>query len=90
VFAQPFFYCGVFVRAADQLTDVLKQYVPSARVILQWLEAGDLSIPMPKTGVRLEEDGFVAPVDRVGHGLQRAFILSLLLKLTDLGFVDGE
>ena len=65
-------------QLGERLTQVLRQYVPSAAVILQWLEAGELTIPPPKTAVRLQEDGFTAPVDRVGHGLQRAFILSLL------------
>ncbi|MCJ7543426.1 MAG: ATP-dependent endonuclease [Phycisphaerae bacterium] len=68
-------------QLGEQLTAILRQYVPSAGVMLQWLEAGELSLPTPKTGVRLQEDGFVAPVDRVGHGLQRAFILSLLQQL---------
>jgi len=72
-----------------RLTDVLAQYVPSAKVILEWLKAGELSIPDPKAGVKLEEDGFVAPVDRVGHGLQRAFILSLLQGLVAATHAHG-
>lgn len=61
-----------------RLTSILRSYVPSAAVLLDWLAAEQIDIPLPKAQVRLDEDGFTAPVDRVGHGLQRAFILSLL------------
>ena len=64
-----------------RLTGVLVGYVPNASVHVDWDVAGELSIPDPKAGVQLEEDGFRAPVVRVGHGLQRAFILSLLQSL---------
>ena len=40
---------------------------------------------MPKADVRLKEDTFPCPVTRVGHGLQRAFILSLLQTLVSSG-----
>ena len=66
---------------AGRLTTSLKSYVPSASVILNWQEPDEISIPMPKADVRLNEDGFTAPVHRVGHGLQRAFIISLLQML---------
>lgn len=66
---------------SDRLSRGLKVYVPASSVILDWQEAEQLDVPLPKAFVRLEEDGFQAPVDRVGHGLQRAFILSLLQEL---------
>lgn len=68
-------------QLAEELTGILQHYVPTAGVILDWLAPEELKLPLPNAGVRLEEDGFVAPVDRVGHGLQRAFILSLLQSL---------
>jgi hypothetical protein len=61
-----------------RLTGVLRSYVPQAEVLLEWLAPDQIEIPMPKAQVHLVEDGFTASVDRVGHGLQRAFILSLL------------
>jgi putative ATP-dependent endonuclease of OLD family len=63
---------------ARQLTAILQSYVPSASVQIDWAEAAPIDLPFPKGQVKLEEDRFVASVDRVGHGLQRAFILSLL------------
>jgi len=74
---------------ARKLSENLKYYVPSASVQLEWRAAESLSIPLPKADVRLEEDGYPAPVDRVGHGLQRAFILSILQSLVGIEYEEG-
>ncbi len=66
---------------ARELSDQLHHFVPTANVLLEWMAADQLTLPLPKAAVQLEEDGFKAPVSRVGHGLQRAFILSLLQRL---------
>lgn len=66
---------------AIELTGTLQTYVPNAAVELDWLPAADIELPMPKANVRLVEDGFPSPVDRTGHGLQRAFILTMLQHL---------
>ncbi len=68
-------------QLGKDLTRILRDYVPAAAVLLRWLEADDLTIPMPRASTWLEEDGFRTTVDRAGHGLQRAFILSLLQQL---------
>jgi putative ATP-dependent endonuclease of OLD family len=77
---------------AGTLTGVLRNYVPTASVQIEWASAADIDLPAPKGSVRLCEDGFSAPVDRVGHGLQRAFILSLLqvLTTTQVSAAEGE
>lgn len=66
----------------DDLTATLRQYVPESAVDLQWLPTSALDIPMPQAMVRLVEDGYTSAVERAGHGLQRAFIVSLLQSLT--------
>lgn len=66
---------------AAQLTKTLNLYVPNTRIDLQWLPFGDLDIPMPQADARLIEDGYLCPVGRTGHGLQRAFILTLFQHL---------
>jgi len=66
---------------ADNLTKTLKQYVPESGVDLQWLPTPGLDIPMPQALVKLAEDGYKTEVERAGHGLQRAFIISLLQNL---------
>lgn len=64
------------------LTQTLRTFVPNASVELAWQPIGTIEVPMPKADIKLVEDGFPAPVDRTGHGLQRAFILTMLQHLT--------
>jgi len=66
---------------AGLLTKTLSTFVPGATVDLSWLKSAGIDIPLPKADLRLEEDGFVSAVERTGHGLQRAFILTLLQHL---------
>jgi len=63
------------------LTSTLQTYVPSASVELSWDKAREIDIPMPKANVELVEDGYRSAVIRTGHGLQRAFILTMLQHL---------
>ena len=63
------------------LSSTLQSYVPDASVLLQWSEFEDIPIPMPRTQVKLMEDGYESSVERTGHGLQRAFIVTMLQHL---------
>lgn len=63
------------------LASTLKTYVPDAAVELQWITEGGIEISMPKADVKLVEHGYGTAVARVGHGLQRAFILTMLQHL---------
>jgi len=64
-----------------QLSQTLKYYVPDASVSLRWAELADIDIPMPQAHTKLLEDGYESSVQRTGHGLQRAFILTMLQHL---------
>jgi putative ATP-dependent endonuclease of the OLD family len=66
---------------ATQLSSTLKAYIPTAEVILDWLPTAELSLPNPRAKMRLVEDGYPSPVDKCGHGLQRAFIFTMLQHL---------
>jgi putative ATP-dependent endonuclease of OLD family len=66
---------------AELVSGTLKTYVPTASVEMEWLPLAELEIPLPKANVRLVEDGYASPVSRTGHGLQRAFILTMLQHL---------
>lgn len=66
---------------SEDLTDTLQIFAPEAKVDLKWLELGNINIPLPQAEVRLIEDGYSSLVSRTGHGLQRAFILTLLQHL---------
>ena len=63
------------------LSNTLQSYVPDASVLLRWSEFADISIPMPQAQVKLLEDGYESSVERTGHGLQRAFIITMLQHL---------
>jgi len=65
----------------SQLTETLKCYAPEASVSLEWANLTDLDFPLPKAEVKIQEDGYRASVQRTGHGLQRAFILTMLQHL---------
>jgi len=65
----------------DQLTNTLQQFAPDSSVSLKWAELADINIPMPEAEVKLLEDGYESAVQRTGHGLQRAFILTMLQHL---------
>ena len=64
-----------------ELGNTLSTYVPDAAINLEWLIDEQIDIPLPKANVQLVEDGYPSPVDRAGHGLQRAFILTMLQHL---------
>jgi putative ATP-dependent endonuclease of OLD family len=65
----------------EDLNRTLKAYVVDASVELDWLPSGEIQLPLPKTDVTLSEDGYPCTVSRSGHGLQRAFILTMLQHL---------
>ncbi len=66
---------------AVNLSETLQSFVPDASVLLQWSELADISIPMPQAEVKLTEDEYESRVERTGHGLQRAFIITMLQHL---------
>lgn len=66
---------------AGRLTADLKGLYRDAEVGLAWRQVNDIAVPLPVADVSLSDDGFGGPVDRQGHGLQRAFVFTLLQHL---------
>jgi hypothetical protein len=66
---------------AGILTNTLRTFVPDSSLELHWLPLQDLDFPLPKADVKLVEDDYPSAVGRAGHGLQRAFILTMLQHL---------
>lgn len=66
---------------SGQLSETLQVFYRDAKVQLQWKPTDDLTVPLPTAEVLLDDDGFEGPVDRKGHGLQRALVLTLLQHL---------
>jgi putative ATP-dependent endonuclease of the OLD family len=72
---------GELSALSQTLTNTLKTYVFNASVNVSWENVGEITIPQPKADIQLVEDGFPSEVGRTGHGLQRAFILTILQHL---------
>lgn len=64
-----------------KLSATLASFAPNTSIALKWQPLGALDVPMPTADVALLEDSYEARVDRVGHGLQRAFILTVLQEI---------
>ena len=71
-------------QLAVSLTADLKALYRDAEVGLTWREVSEFPVPLPVADVSLSDDGFGGPVDRQGHGLQRAFVLTLLQQLAKI------
>jgi putative ATP-dependent endonuclease of OLD family len=74
----------------DQLTATLKNYAPEARVALSWLKGEGVTIAPPRANIKLVEDGYPTEVTHSGHGLQRAFILTMLQHLAVAQYTPGQ
>lgn len=72
-----------------QLSETLRYYAPEANVSMEWAKLVDIDFPLPKAEVKLHEDGYKSSVQRTGHGLQRAFILTMLQHLVAAKSVEG-
>lgn len=75
---------------AEQLTKTLKTFVSDSVINLKWLPLEEINFPMPKADVKLIEDGYSTTVTRTGHGLQRAFILTMLQHLSLAQIVSND
>ena len=69
------------VNLEKKLTETLNHYVSDSEVNIQWIEEPGIQINPPRAYVTLNEGGYQNTVDRCGHGLQRAYILSLFQQL---------
>ncbi|MNJ43242.1 hypothetical protein D3C77_382400 [compost metagenome] len=75
---------------AGTLTADLRGLYQDAEVSLNWREGSEMPVPLPMADVYLKDDGFGGPVDRQGHGLQRAFIFTLLQHLARTTVPEGD
>ncbi|MHA1428021.1 MAG: AAA family ATPase [Candidatus Helarchaeota archaeon] len=66
-----------------QLCKALQVFIPYSKVQLDWLN-DEIDIPMPRADIKLIEDDYPSLVQHTGHGLQRAFIMTLLQYLAVL------
>lgn len=69
------------IAVNQRLNKTLQQFAPNTTVDVNWQRPA-INLPLPKVDVSLSEDGYRTTIERSGHGVQRAFIISLLQDLT--------
>jgi putative ATP-dependent endonuclease of the OLD family len=72
---------GELGELSDQLSGTLAIFYSDSRVDLSWKPPEELQIALPIAEVALTEQGYTGPIENKGHGLQRAFIFTLLQHL---------
>lgn len=73
----------------EKLTGALVNYVPDTAVTIRWIDETSIQVTPPRAFVKLREGGYFNTVDRCGHGLQRAYILSLFQHLAVIQATSG-
>ena len=66
---------------SGDLSATLQTYYNESSIDLQWQPAGEFHASLPAADVLLTEKGHTGPVEGKGHGLQRAFVFTLLQHL---------
>ena len=67
---------------SESLTKILRDYVPDAKINLSWNPEFKLELPLAIAN--LTEDEYQVSVENAGHGLQRAFIITMLQYLSTI------
>ncbi len=68
----------------NEISSLLKRFFPGAELVLDWAEVQVPDIKLPTASSRLIEDEFEGDIDKKGHGLQRALLITLLQYLAQL------
>lgn len=72
------------------ISQLLDSFFPGAGLILAWDEVQIPNIPLPSARSRLVEDDFEGDIDKKGHGLQRALLITLLQYLVQIPIFEKE
>lgn len=72
------------------ISGLLSRFFPGAQLVLDWDAVIEPEFPLPSAKSRLVEDGFEGDIDKKGHGLQRALLITLLQYLAQLNLSEEE
>lgn len=80
-------YINIMEHEKSSLNDLEKDinntlglYAPNSSVEIKW-KPPIVNLDVPKANIKLIEDGYRSPVEMCGHGIQRAFIMSMFEQL---------
>jgi predicted ATP-dependent endonuclease of OLD family len=74
--------CSQLKNLEKDLCDALNTYIPDSEIKVTWNFSNGIQINMPRGNIQIVEDTYCSTVDRSGHGVQRAFIMTMLQHLT--------
>lgn len=63
---------------SSSLTEILSRYYDGSELVASWSPVSELPISYPTSELTVKDHDFVAPLEKVGHGLQRAILLSVV------------
>ncbi len=63
---------------SQSLTDILQKYYAKSELLATWNPIEDIPVQFPTPDIKVKDAGFETSIDGVGHGLQRAIILTVL------------
>jgi predicted ATP-dependent endonuclease of OLD family len=68
----------VLGEISSSLTRILSDYYKDSEIIASWQPVSQISPTFPATDIDIKDNDFITKLDGVGHGLQRAVILTVL------------
>jgi putative ATP-dependent endonuclease of OLD family len=69
---------SALANISDSLSAILKKYYAESDLIATWQPISEYPIIFPSSEIAVKDHGFQSTVERVGHGLQRAIIITIL------------
>jgi predicted ATP-dependent endonuclease of OLD family len=65
-------------KIQKNLVTLLNTFAPGSKLHINWNTELEIQLPSPTANILIEEEDYITTMDHVGHGLQRAFIFSIL------------
>ncbi|RAI42666.1 AAA family ATPase [Rhodoplanes roseus] len=75
---------------SSKLSEILQVYYSESEIIATWQPIEQLPVVFPNSELSVKDHGFISRVEKVGHGLQRAIIITILEFLAKERFKQPE
>ncbi|MBL8543217.1 MAG: ATP-dependent endonuclease [Hyphomonadaceae bacterium] len=78
------------IKINEHLTSILARYYKDSTITATWDAVNDLPVHLPAAEIAVTDHGFTTSIEGVGHGLQRAIVLTVLQYLAEHGAADEK
>ncbi len=78
------------VGISEILTENVKQYYSDSKLMALWHQGDGVSVAYPSPSLKIEHHGIETELSRVGHGLQRAALFSIVQFLAERRSISEE